>query len=1329
MRMKRHPDQAFTAFSGTPAGKSCIVRSFWRFLLLIQVFLLLGSVRLSAQSLNATAQAGSIACIGGTTTLVINASGGQPPYQYSIDGVQFQSSNTFAQVPAGSYGQMTVTDAQSSSFTLSIFSISNGTLPSVVYYADVDADGYGDSNNNISGCTGAPAGYAVTGGDCNDLDNLIYPGAAESCNTVDDNCNGLVDDVPGAPLYYPDNDGDGYGTGSGTVYCADPGTGWSLTGGDCNDANGIVYPNQTEVCNSIDDDCDNAIDEGLVFENYWADADNDQYGSGNPVSLCADPGTGYATNGSDCNDSDHSIHPAATETCNGIDDNCNGLLDSSDPLLASAGTLTLTASADPILCNGGTVDVTLTPSGGVSPYRFGSQPTDNLGAGQYTFTVTDVNGCTGATTLTLTQPGAILGSASSSSIACNGGTSILTVTATGGTGTLSGTGSFLRSAGPYSYTITDDNGCTLSVTGTISQPAALTVTESYDPIPCNGGTTEVTIAASGGTSPYNGTGVFTESAGLHTYTVTDDNGCVATTQFTLSEPAPLAVSSAYQPIAIFGGSSTVTITASGGTTPYQGVGQFTQSSGTMVYEVTDASGCRGNTTVTLVEPGQLSATAVAGSIACNGGTTSLTVSASGGVTPYSGTGTFQVFAGPYSITVTDANGASFVVVGTISQPAVLTASSTSGTVLCQGGTTVLNVNAAGGTAPYSGTGTYTRGAGSYTFTVTDANGCTASATEVVADGPAVVVSLTQTAMPLCYGQDGTVSVTAAGGGTSYIGTGTFQVPAGLQSFTVTDNNGCVGTASVTVVQPDLLAVQTVPTHVACHGASTGQIALNITGGTSPMSALWSNGSTQLTATGLAAASYTVVVTDDNGCTEAAGTTLTQPAPLPNLDSIQGITSACVPYAPGSNPYSVSPISDGVNTTVYNWTVPSGMSVASGQGSSSATISWTSTAVDASISGTISVQASNGCVIKTRSIPIRMAIVTPVTPPSISGPSKLCPGDTGVFSISQVPRATGYQWTFPSGMTAIGSAFGNVVCVLVNNAYTGGSISVAAENACGVSPVRTRSTVLNTVVTPGVISGQTSGLCGMSGLTYSITPVTGATSYSWTVPANSYILSGQGTHQITVDFNGSAGGSIKVSAANSCGSSPERSLTVNTIPARPDPITPSTSPCAGTTVGYSVPTVLGAIGYNWTTTSGASITSGQGTKSISIYWNPAATGTSQTMVVRASNACGISNSRALTLTVRTCIREQDETESRLDNISVYPNPTGGPLFIRFESQVESPVTIRILDLTGRLLSTETHVVYPVTNELDYSGSLPDPNGVYFIELEQEGSRVRTRVVVE
>jgi hypothetical protein len=359
----------------------------------------------------------------------------------------------------------------------------------------------------------------------------------------------------------------------------------------------------------------------------------------------------------------------------------------------------------------------------------------------------------------------------------------------------------------------------------------------------------------------------------------------------------------------------------------------------------------------------------------------------------------------------------------------------------------------------------------------------------------------------------------------------------------------------------------------------------------------------------------------------------------------------------------------------------------------------------------------------------MAIVTPVTPPSISGPSKLCPGDTGMFSVSQVQRATCYKWTLPAGMTVIGSAFGNVVCVLVNNAYTGGSIGVAAENACGISPVRTRSTVLNTVVTPGVISGQTSGLCGMSGLTYSITPVTGATSYAWTVPLNSYILSGQGTHQITVDFNGSAGGSIKVSAANSCGSSPERSLTVNTIPARPDPITPSTSPCAGTTVGYTVPTVLGAIGYNWTTTSGASITSGQGTKSISIYWNPVAAGTSQTMVVRASNACGISNSRALTLTVRTCIREQDQSDSRLDNISVYPNPTGGPLFMRFESEVESPVTVRILDVSGRLLSSEMHAIHIGTNVLDCTGEHFSASGVYFIELEQEGSRVRTRVVVE
>ncbi len=142
-------------------------------------------------------------------------------------------------------------------------------------------------------------------------------------------------------------------------------------------------------------------------------------------------------------------------------------------------------------------------------------------------------------------------------------------------------------------------------------------------------------------------------------------------------------------------------------------------------------------------------TVTAGTISCNGATTTVTISATAGTAPYTGTGTFTVGAGTYSYTVTDANGLTATASVTISQPATaLVASSTAGTITCNGTTTV-TVTAAGGTAPYTGTGTFTLGAGAYSYTVTDANGCTSTTT-------GTVVSIPDTTNPTIYFQPSTL---------------------------------------------------------------------------------------------------------------------------------------------------------------------------------------------------------------------------------------------------------------------------------------------------------------------------------------------------------------------------------------------------------------------------------------------------------------------------------------------------------------------------------------------------------------------------------------------
>ena len=180
-------------------------------------------------------------------------------------------------------------------------------------------------------CTSPGAGYVTlvtAAGDCNDNNDDINPGATEICNSIDDDCDGSTDEGLTFTTYYTDADGDGYGTGVGQSLCANPGAGFATQAGDCNDGNAAINPGATEICNSIDDDCDGATDEGLTFITYYPDGDGDGYGiTGLGQSLCANPGAGYTTLPGDCHDGNAAINPGAPETCNGLDDNCSGAID------------------------------------------------------------------------------------------------------------------------------------------------------------------------------------------------------------------------------------------------------------------------------------------------------------------------------------------------------------------------------------------------------------------------------------------------------------------------------------------------------------------------------------------------------------------------------------------------------------------------------------------------------------------------------------------------------------------------------------------------------------------------------------------------------------------------------------------------------------------------------------------------------------------------------------------------------------------------------------------------------------------------------------------
>ncbi len=193
-----------------------------------------------------------------------------------------------------------------------------------VFYLDSDKDGYGTSTATKTACT-APAGYVAVGGDCNDKNAAIKPGAAELCDAVDNDCDAAIDEGV-QTTYYRDADADTYGTPNTTKAACTRPSGYVTNKTDCNDANAAIKPGATEVCDAVDNDCDASIDEG-VKRTYYRDGDADTYGLAGVTTLGCTAPVGYVTSSTDCNDTNASIHPNAAEVCNGVDEDCDGLVD------------------------------------------------------------------------------------------------------------------------------------------------------------------------------------------------------------------------------------------------------------------------------------------------------------------------------------------------------------------------------------------------------------------------------------------------------------------------------------------------------------------------------------------------------------------------------------------------------------------------------------------------------------------------------------------------------------------------------------------------------------------------------------------------------------------------------------------------------------------------------------------------------------------------------------------------------------------------------------------------------------------------------------------
>ena len=190
------------------------------------------------------------------------------------------------------------------------------------------------------------------------------PAPRSTCDDIDNDCDGDVDEpsATGASTWYADSDGDGYGSAVSTVACDQP-SGFAALSGDCDDGEASANPGETEVCDEIDNDCDGDTDEGLT-STFYADDDSDGYGDADDSLDACEAPTGYVSDDTDCDDLDADSNPGETEVCDGADNDCDGTADEGDA--SDAGTWYADGDGDGYGDAASSTDACEAPSGTVA---------------------------------------------------------------------------------------------------------------------------------------------------------------------------------------------------------------------------------------------------------------------------------------------------------------------------------------------------------------------------------------------------------------------------------------------------------------------------------------------------------------------------------------------------------------------------------------------------------------------------------------------------------------------------------------------------------------------------------------------------------------------------------------------------------------------------------------------------------------------------------------------------------------------------------------------------------------------------------------------------
>ena len=655
-----------------------------------------------------------------------------------------------------------------------------------------------------------------------------------------------------------------------------------------------------------------------------------------------------------------------------------------DTVLLNVGALGITNLTTPITCFGANNGKIKINSTGLAPFSYtwsanastaNIDSAVNLGIGTYSVTVTDALSCSGTASFTLIQPSAVTFSNTSTNVSCNGGNNgTISVTASGGTGTLNynwsnGLPNNANVTGlnvnTYTLTITDASNCSATGSFNITEPTALqlSVIQRKDVRCFNGNDGFITVLASGGTPGYTYT--WSHNAGLnqttassltannYTATVTDLNGCSVSISNTITQPSsgvtfnPATINDAL----CFGAATgSATVNPTGGVTPYTYLwtpsGQTTAtatglSAQSYTVVVTDDSLCTATTTIIINQPAAIQIASVVTNVQCNGNSDgAINITINNGATPYGFAWSnlantedlLNVAANNYAVTVADANNCTQSANYTITEPTALTLNAPTITnVSCfVGNNGSITANPTGGTGAYTYTWNPTGSsqtvsnltAGSYDVTISDANNCSITNSYSITE-PATPLSISNSIVTdnLCFGQSlGTIDITVVGGTPSYTyawshnaqlnNNTAVNLAAAQYTVTITDFNGCTLSNSYTVTQPTAITFgSSTSSNVSCFGGNDGLATVSPTGGTGAYSYSWNGVVGTNPQTSLSANTYNVLVTDANNCTASTQVTITEPGALivnpiiKNVDCFGGSNGDIdINPAGGNSPY-------------------------------------------------------------------------------------------------------------------------------------------------------------------------------------------------------------------------------------------------------------------------------------------------------------------------------------------------------------------------------------------------------------------------------------------